>query len=853
MTVFETLGQDAAERIRPAAAEQMIREIAGVGGREVFFAGAVDEHGLVRSVRVCARGTEAAVPAFIENLESGDVVLHNHPSGNIAPSEADLRLATTFGFHGHGVYIVDNAITRTYVVVEPFQKRAHQPLDPDELAPLFAPNGPIARTLPGYEARPQQTHMMEAVARAFNHDATSVIEAPTGVGKTMAYLIPAILWAVKNKERVVISTRTINLQEQLIHKDIPLLKKALDLSFEAVLVKGRGNYLCPRKLERALSEATLFDDEDDKASLESIAAWAEKTEDGSLSDLPFVPGRELWSRVCSEADTCSQAHCPSPRKCFVGKARRDVAKADVLVVNHHMLFSDLAIKKEIGDFSSLAVLPAYKRLILDEAHNVEDSATDYFGANVSRLGALALLGRFVRSDRHQERGLLPYLKTKLVREGSFFDRHAVDEILELIDNEALPALTAAREALLTAFSALRSLASEKCRGFGKELRWRLTEPVLKDPELREIHTVYVLPAVEEVDACVSAIVKLVQKLKKLPVPDEAEEPPFAAEMYQLDGYRERLANLGSVLTGMTKETLDPNTVRWMEIDTENEHVLRLARCPLEVGDDLAEWVYENLDTVVLTSATLTVNNSFHFFMKRAGVDRIQDHPVETQLLDSPFDFSEQAMLCIPRDHPLPDAPGFLDATVDAIRRAISVTRGHAFVLFTSYYALNHVHRCLERELRAQGITLLRQGSMNRNELLTRFREDSASVLLGTDSFWEGVDVAGEALQCVILPKLPFRVPTEPIVQARVEAIDAAGGNSFMDYSVPQAVIKFRQGFGRLIRRRDDRGVILVLDSRVVTKRYGQAFLGSLPGVKVVQGPQEAVFQAFARFFNQTNQ
>ncbi len=848
MTAADTIGQAAAARIEAAAAAAMVKEIAEAGGREVFFAGHVNRAGLVASVRVCARGTEGAVPAFLESLKSGEVVLHNHPSGDIAPSEADLRVATLFGFHGHGVYIVDNAVERAYVVVEPFQETEKEKLGPEEAASLLKPESAMARVLPHYEERPQQIRLLEAAIRAFNHDGMAVVEAPTGVGKTMAYLIPAVLWAVRNNERVVISTNTINLQEQLMEKDIPLLRKCLDVPFSAVLVKGRGNYLCRRKLERAQSEATLFDDEGDQDALAAIAEWAGTTEDGSLADLPFAPERELWSRVCSEAETCSFAHCPDPRRCFVGKARRDVAKANIIVVNHHMLFSDLAIKKEIGSFSSLAVLPAFNRLILDEAHNIEDSATSYFGLTITRMGALSLIGRFVRAERGQERGLAPYLKLKLAQLNPPPPAAHAVPILDLIDHKLLPALAAAREALKTAFAAVRSHVADQCGQTGRDIRWRLTQQALADPGLREIHAVYVLPAAEEVLTCAQLSERLAKALRKLPAGTEEGEHPLITEILQLEGYRDRLTRLHTGLSLMTSAEVEPNTVRWAEIDAANDGVVRLSRCPLEVGENLAEWVYDNLDTVVMTSATLTVEHDFGFFQSRVGISRMEDKNVEETALSSPFDFGEQALFGIPTDLPEPSDPAFGPASIEAIGRILEASGGRAFVLFTSYYALENAYRALEPELKGRGIKALKQGGENRTRLLDRFRDGGPSVLFATDSFWEGVDVAGAALQCVILPKLPFRVPTEPVFEARVEAIEARGGNAFMEYTVPQAVIRFRQGFGRLIRRKDDRGVIAVLDRRIITKRYGRMFIDSLPSVRTVKGPSKAVYAALGRFF-----
>ncbi|HOZ45341.1 MAG TPA: helicase C-terminal domain-containing protein [Candidatus Hydrogenedentes bacterium] len=844
----EEIGIAASTRIHEVAAEVMRHDIAEAGGREVFFAARADAGGLIESVRVCARGHAEAVPAVLEAVEPGEIVLHNHPSGDLGPSDADLDVASICGVHGHGCYIVDNAISRVYVVIEPFRPKDIRLLDVKELGRFLSPSGPLMGALDHFEVRPQQKRMMVAAARAFNNGGIAAIEAPTGVGKTLAYLLPAALWAVRNRERVVISTRTINLQEQIIHKDIPLLQKCLDEPFTAVLVKGRGNYVCLRKLERAVAEAAVLVGDDAADMVRALGEWAEKTEDGSKSDLPFVPRRDVWEQVCSEVDTCVGMRCAQAKKCFVMRARRAVAKADLVVTNHHLLFSDVAVKKETGDFTSLAVLPAYKRVVLDEAHSIEDSATEYFGVQATRLGALALLGRFVRTEGGKERGLVPFILVKIAKDSQEVRIKDYEEIHNLVYNEFLPALEAAREAVEAAFGAVRDATAAECRQVGRDVKWRLTPDVLASAALRAVHGTFVLPAVGELTRCAEFCVKLRALLEKVPPNAGETESPVVVEMAQLAGYGSRLAHLASVLAEATSDTLEPKTVRWIEISAYNPKIVRLARCPLEVGEALAEWVYAKLSTVILTSATLTVRNDFGYFRSRTGLDRLPEGRIETLVLETPFDFQKQAILCVPKDLPAPDAPEFLDACVEAVRRVLAITKGHAFVLFTSFYAMDFTHERLESELRDVGIAALKQGTASRTQLLDRFRRDASSVLFATDSFWEGVDVAGDALQCVILPKLPFRVPTEPVLQARAEAIEAAGGNAFMMYTVPQAVIKFRQGFGRLIRRTTDRGAIVVLDQRVLTRYYGRTFLESLPKVRMVAGPNPGTFKALEEFF-----
>ncbi len=842
-------GEPSLQRILPEVADKMQKAIADADGNEVFFAGTLDSSGRVSEVRVCARGNEGAVTALFDSLQLREVVLHNHPGGNLTPSQADLELAAVYSANGHGVYIVDNDVTQVYVVVEPFLPRESQWLNVDMLWKVLANNGPMARQLPHYEEREQQHKMMEVVSNAFNRDGIAVIEAPTGVGKTLAYLLPAIEWAVNNRERVVISTRTINLQEQIITKDIPLLQQCLEHKFSACLVKGRSNYLCLRKLRRAQEEATLFDEEDHRTQLAFIQEWSNKTEDGSLSDLPLVPARDLWEKVCSEADSCSMGRCPDQKKCFVGRARREVARADIIVANHHILFSDVAIKQETGNFSALAVLPAYSRVIFDEAHSIEDSATEYFGVSATKLGAMATFGRLYRIERGIERGLLALIVHKLVKSCPKLSRDDYEPYERHIRDVLIPHLQMTRENILHAFDGLRSLAAMMCRQIGRDIKWRLTQDVLQYPELRDFHDTVIVPLAEEGSLAVKHCLHLAEMLKKIPVQEaDAVYNPFVDEMPQLTALAGRLDRLTRALTESTSDTLKDNTVRWVEIDAQKEQFIRVARCPLEVGKPLSEWVYNNLKTVVMTSATLSVRQEFAYLFQRLGLDLCNQERIETAILDTPYDFRKQALLCLPKDIVEPSAPDFLNQSTDFILHILKITRGHAFVLFTSFHALDYTFKRLESELRRIGITPLRQGAMNRNLLLEKFREDISSVLFATDSFWEGVDVAGESLQCVILPKLPFRVPSEPILEARAEAIETAGGNAFMSYSVPQAVIKFRQGFGRLIRRRSDKGVVVVLDNRITSKYYGKIFLESLPPLKKASGTKAFVLNDLKSFF-----
>ncbi len=832
-----------------ATIEAMRAEIGASEGNEVFFLGNTDEARIVTKVVPLARGNEEAVPAITESARAGDVVIHNHPGGSLVPSSADISIASSVGQAGVGFYIIDNEVTEVYEVVAAFEHKKLERLDVEGLATILTPRGPIERKLKNYEHRHQQIDMLRAVARGFNEDGIAAIEAGTGTGKTFAYLVPAFYWAIKNKERVVISTNTINLQEQLMKKDIPTLLSALDVDCRAVLVKGRGNYVCLRKLFMLEREFDLLTTPEDRDTLSAIIAWTKRTRDGSRSDLNFVPKQDIWEQVNSESDTCVRARCAHFVECFVNKARREAASADLLIVNHHLLFADLSVRSATRSYSDMAVLPGYTRVIFDEAHNIEDSASSYFGARVTRIGLLRLLGRIHHRQRRkkQEKGLISLLRGKLMRIKRASE--TIDEVILDIQNEIIPLKNELEVTAGDAFDAIYEATVSTEEDAAGEIKLRIGPDLGDKPDWRE----ECRPRVEKFLADMRTFVsRLNLLLKRLVVveKDTKDEVGFIDERVELRAICSRLdiaaSNIEDVLFG---DSLD--RVRWIEANTARKAaVVRLFSAPLDVGPVLSEQVYSVFPTVILTSATLTVVDRFDFLCSRIGLDRVESDRISFLALPSPFDFESQAIIGIPRDIPVVSDRGYRDSLRQAIFKCLSITQGRAFVLFTSFKMLDSVYADLAPDLeRLLGIRVLRQGDDNRTSLLDRFRRDTGSVLFATQSFWEGVDVEGESLECVVLARLPFKVPDEPVTQARAEDIERRGGNPFADYSVPLAVIKFKQGFGRLIRNRTDHGAVLILDKRVVERFYGQAFLNSLPPCRIVSGSSEDVFNEFLHFFS----
>ncbi|WP_321367125.1 helicase C-terminal domain-containing protein [uncultured Desulfuromusa sp.] len=833
--------------ISPDSIDQLRYAIKEADGNEVFVLGQTDAERRIVQVEVLARGSENAVPAILQTCSYGDVVLHNHPTGNLHPSGADIEVAAQFGALGVGFYIIDNSVENLYRVVEAFAEKDTQKLDPAEIAGLLGADGVIAQKLPDYEDRPEQLQMAFAVADAFNKGQLTVVEAGTGTGKSLAYLVPTLLWARANQERVVISTRTINLQEQLIRKDLPFLQRSTGIEFYAVLVKGRSNYFCLRRGETAGRELGLFDQQQVE-ELQQILTWAENTGDGSKEDLSFIPSYQAWEEVCCEADQCARVRCQYYSRCFFHKARRRAARADILVVNHALLLSDLALRQQTDNYSATAVLPPFERAILDEAHHLEDVATNYFSSQLTRFTFSRILNR-LRHPRKLNQGLLPRFLDQLSQELP----DSLDQLYRGLHGEIESLLNKRQQLLDLALDEFQSIAEELPEFLGKpvsakfELKHRILPDFMQTPIWLEI-----CKQVERLrigsSELAQGLVGLLRTAEDLP---ESVAEKLNSSLVDLRGISGRLEGMAADLASF--QSVAENSCVWVEvregrIGRNKGLITSLCQAPLEVAESLDKALYQRLRSLVMTSATLTVAGAFGYFHSRVGLDRVEPDRLVELALDSPFDYQQQALVAIPSDLPEPGKPGFSEAVRDAVEKALLCSQGRSFVLFTSYALLRQVHDELAPVLEAQNLRCLRQGGENRHRLLKRFAEDESSILFGTDSFWEGVDVPGRSLEQVIIARLPFRVPTEPVLEARAQAIEFRGGDPFMEYTVPQAVIRFKQGFGRLIRHRNDRGVVLILDTRVVKKGYGRMFLRSLPPARIVRGHSDEVFTEIGRFF-----
>jgi ATP-dependent DNA helicase DinG len=651
-----------------------------------------------------------------------------------------------------------------------------------DLREVLGPDGLIAKQLTGYEFRPQQLEMAEAVASALSSDEHLVVEAGTGVGKSFAYLLPAIDLALKTYEPVVISTNTINLQEQLISKDIPFLQQVLPQPFTAALAKGRGNYLSRRRLNSLLThERGLFDTKAEVDDLARIVEWVNVTEDGSKADLEPQPMFEIWNKMASDTDNCLRQRCPTYDTCFYFKARAQVNEADLIIVNHHLLFADWALRKA---YPHAAILPEYRYLIIDEAHHLEATATEHTSVEFSNT----------RVKRFLDSLCNPQGKAGL------FIRFESTGSIRLVED--------AREEANQQFTSIMSwLERQGARDQGHGVTQTVDQADF-------VHNM--------LDDPLGELQSRLQSLRDTATTEDDQQ--------EIEAHLRRCRELRNDLDVMVSHTL-PDYVYWINTSTRGrfDRVV-LHATPINVSEELNTHLFEKLDSIIMTSATLATNQNFDYFRKRVGLPHCRE-----LLVGSPFNYQEQVEIHIPSWMPDPRDRTFTRAASAQILNYLRLTHGKAFVLFTSYRMMDEVYEEVLPYLEQLGIDVLKQGEgLSRSAMLTEFRENIDSVLFGTSSFWEGVDVRGEALSSVIITKLPFEVPTHPVIEARVKQIEERGGNPFMEFSLPEAIIRFKQGFGRLIRTTTDTGIFVALDSRIKTKFYGKQFLNSLPPCKIVE-------------------
>jgi len=636
-------------------------------------------------------------------------------------------------------------------------------MDVAKIKTYFDIGGVLSQKLGSFEFRPQQLEMAEAVAASLEEGHHLMVEAGTGTGKSLAYLIPAVLWAIKNETRVIVSTYTKTLQEQIVNQDIPFLREVLGLPFRYSLCLGSENYLSLRRMKRA-SQTHLFGNVEEDEQLNEVFDWAGRTESGFRNDLPFEPSPAVWEEVGRQKDLCMGKQCETFNSCFYFKERRKWFGAHILIVNHHLFFANVA--------NNGAVLPRYDAVIFDEAQNLEEAATSFLGLNVSNSGLIYFLDRLYNAKT--KRGTLARLRDDLTI-----------EIQQRVSRVRI---------------AVEGFFANLFDEFGrKERTLRFYSP----PTLN--NTLFI------------PLQDLHEALKALEHRVTSEE-----EQLEVSAAATRVFEFNNTISALLNQNMK-EYVYWLEVTPKKRFTRATLRgMPININEELHEQVFSKIDRAVLTSATLTTNRSFDHMKERLGCT-----PKEESTLDSPFDYTRQALLYLPQDMPEPGAEvaQYVAALADRTLELIQATGGKTFVLFTSYDILNRMYKILDPKLHQYQI--LKQGEMAPSRMIQRFKE-KPSVIFGTNSFWQGVDIPGDALSSVIITKLPFDVPSEPLTEARIEDMKKRSINPFKHYQIPRAIIQLRQGFGRLIRKRTDKGVVAILDSRLTQRSYGKQFLKSLP-------------------------
>lgn len=647
----------------------------------------------------------------------------------------------------------------------------------EKMNSFFGPDGRLSLAK-GYEYRKEQQEMACLIAGALDASEDLIVEAGTGVGKTLAYLAAGVIHALNNDRKIVISTKTINLQEQIIDKDLPLLQELLEFGFDSVLLKGRRNYICPRRLKMALSNSRDLFEMDELDQLEAIEDWAIDTHDGTLSDLDFDPSPKLWSQVCSESRICTPRTCGKNSNCFYQIARQEALSADVIIVNHTLLFTLMDSLDDSID-SSEGFLFSNDFLIIDEAHELENVAANQFGIKVSQSGLVFDLNRLY--DSTKKRGLLQVLRA----------HDSIDTVINL------------QKKIKEFFN----LIETNCNfgTWGREFR-------VKCPGLVPSEILDDFGFVE-------------QKIESLL--DNTNNKSIRRELLEL---LSRLSTGKELISHFIDQTLQGH-VFWVEKSVGRYENLTLRSAPVDVSSELKERFFGLSNSCVLTSATLSIgenNETLGYVKNRIGADNIK-----TAKIGSPFNYQSQMKIYLAQDISDPRSDQYEDDLGNWIISFIKKSNGNAFILFTSYKLMNSVYGKISAVLEENGFSLYIQGkNIPRSKLLSMFRKDNNGVLFGTDSFWTGVDVPGDSLSNVIVTRIPFAVPSHPLIESRLEQIEKIGGNPFLEYSVPEAILKLRQGVGRLIRSTSDKGFVVILDNRILKKKYGKAFIRALPPAPV---------------------
>lgn len=814
----------------PHVIEYISQQIAQHHGDEVFFVAWVDREGIVSECEAIAFGNQEAVPAPISEGLKGDLVIHNHPSGDLRASNPDINIASLLATKKLGFYIVDNTCSEVNIVYKP-KNRVF--LSETQLLSIFKKNGALEEFMGFYEERPEQEQLVQKITSAINENTVLLAEAGTGTGKSLSYLIPTALWAVMSQKSVFISTHTINLQNQIVQKDADIVSAIIEritgqkVNF-AVLV-GKSNYLCLKALDELLHDSDknqlLFDDmEHINNQLNLISIWAEKTEDGLRGNIPEKISSDLWEEISAATPNCPRRECPFYTDCFYFKARMAAEASHILIGNHALLLA--AIDDEQG---FLSTIPHFSGIILDEAHTLPMITLQAMAESFSFGSIMWRLNRLYRQKRNKEFGHL-----SLLRDRSGLDRSP--ELADLYHKITMNILSIAQHMNKRELF-LRDLLQDKV-----EISTEITGELLsKEPWITVRQTLTGL--FEDIRVLESDMAKLLEKFQ------EQDNESITGILRTLDIHTNGLHAMRQTFEKIFNN-LDADNIAVKQMEFSNT-AINFSAGPASIEDYLTKFIFRPKEFTILSSATLSVNNNFDFFKEGIGLNYMEKDHIDQIILPTPFNYQEQMEIFVVNEQFLTYGKQE-EEKLELVREAILAVGGGALLLFTSYRAMDKAYQALAEDFSQNGLHPLRQGEYSREYLINTMRAKDYSVLFGTSSFWEGVDIQGDHLRFVIIDKLPFDNPFNPLIKAISRLYEEKGRNPFNDFSVPRAVLKYKQGIGRLIRSKKDRGILLVLDSRIFSKNYGKNFIqAAKPANSFYLAPRD-ILTRIKTFFNINN-
>ena len=752
----------------------------------------------------------------LTKVGKNEVVIRTTKPNQLYPSDMELELSEELYTRRNIAYCLLSSDLDDFYFVQDIDRIFLEEIDIEN---YFAKDGILAKEIKGFEYRQEQEEMAQYIQDAINEDRKIIVEAGTGTGKTLAYLIPSIKWAVTNKKKVIIATNTINLQEQLLLKDIPLAKSIIKDEFSYVLVKGRNNYVCKRLFNELVLGKSIDIETfsmEAREQIEYILKWGNKTKTGDKAELPFEVYPDVWELVQSTTELCLGKKCPYRKECFYIKTRMEKMEADILISNHHVFFADLNVRAETDFDSEYLILPRYDMVIFDEAHNVESVARSYFSVEVSKISFTRLLNRIYQKKNKRKKE-----KSALIRVEDTVDEKNLED-----SEQYIYLLNTLKEEI----SILQNIGDEYFDEIRKIYETNTEAPIKKSLNNFEMTKSRFLENLREkkdiFQSKLADFLNLMMSFNNV-IDEEKDKNPevinFNNHLKMFKAYIDSFKFINSFE--------DDNYIYWLDINSKRTNVI-LTATPLNIAQKLSTVLFDNLDRLVFASATIVVNGNFDYFKKSLGLD--EEDCIEA-IIKSPFDYDEQMSVYIPSD--IQDSENINAFVSDASKFILNIllkTNGKAFILFTSYTMLNQIYYSISKKLKDKGFEVFLHGDKPRSQIIKEFKEAENPILFGTTSFWEGVDVQGENLSNVIITKLPFLVPTDPVVSAISKKIEEDGGNSFMDFQLPEAIIKFKQGVGRLIRKKTDSGNIFILDNRILKKRYGSLFINALPSQKNIK-------------------